>query len=211
MFDKRPINQVAETVRLTEDDAGIRSSYEAMVTQIVERVETSSKEIVLVALDGTHGAAFHPIVQKTVEHLEKKGMQVDVLSSYSFLKSGQQLRSYFKHNITGNRAFGYVTDRSMEDFFRAQVKEEFEECLQAFVEDESRAAKRAVLVFGPGAYWLGQSNFELSLFLDVSREYQQVHHRKQLLNFGMSWNRDPVEKYKIAYFVEWPFSRLTVR
>ncbi|MFD1908019.1 hypothetical protein ACFSQ7_34660 [Paenibacillus rhizoplanae] len=55
-----------------------------------------------------------------------------------------------------------------------------------------------------GAYWLGEGRFDLSLYLDVSREYQQAGHRQELLSFGLNWNRDAVEKYKIALFVEWP-------
>jgi mannose-6-phosphate isomerase class I len=61
-----------------------------------------------------------------------------------------------------------------------------------------------LLVFGPGAHWLSESQERISLFMDLSRENQQLQYRNGLLNYGMSWNRDALEKYKIAFFVEWP-------
>lgn len=69
---------------------------------------------------------------------------------------------------------------------------------------DSPSTSTVIIVFGPGADWLVGSAADELLFLDVSREYQQLEHKRQLLNFGFSWNKDAVEKYKIAYFVEWP-------
>ncbi len=60
------------------------------------------------------------------------------------------------------------------------------------------------ITFGPGAYWLGEGHFDITYYLDISREYQQVEHKKHLLNLGLNWNSDDVEKYKISLFVEWP-------
>ncbi|MFW5436743.1 class I mannose-6-phosphate isomerase [Paenibacillus apiarius] len=205
MFNKWPVNPVHESIVLSQDNIGIQSGHEAIVQQIAKCVESSVKDTIIIAMDGTHGAAFQPIVQQAVELLENKELSVNVISSYSFLKTGEELRVHFKDNITSNRAFGYeLQGATIEEYFSSGAKAAYRESVQAAQAEEDSAAKRVIVVFGPGARWLSSGNVELSLFLDVSREYQQVLHRGQLLNFGMSWNRDSVEKYKIALFVEWP-------
>lgn len=207
MFNKWPVNPVPASVEMSEGITEIQSGYEAIVEPIAKAIESSSNETIVVALDGTHGAAFQTVVQKAVELLENQGVSVDVVSSASFLKSGEELRIHFKSNITENRAFGYVTDNAtIADYFSPQANDKYEKLVQAVsvTDSTSSSKKRAIIVFGPGAYWLSGNQADVSFFLDVSREHQQVQHRGQLLNFGMSWNKDSVEKYKIAFFVEWP-------
>ncbi|MDQ8738469.1 hypothetical protein [Paenibacillus sp. LHD-38] len=123
---------------------------------------------------------------------------MNVQSTAGYLKSGETLREQFDRNITENRAFGYVTEAGIEAYFASDARVTLANRL------EELSGKTAAIVFGPGAYWLAGERRDAFLFLDVSREYQQIQHKKQLLNFGMSWNRDSVEKYKISYFVEWP-------
>lgn len=134
-----------------------------------------------VAFDGTHGAPFQTVLQRAVDALEQAGHSVSLISSGSYLKSGEELREFFAANITDNRAFGYFTDGSIEDYFRDGAREEAARRLD---EAEPGADSAAFcIVFGPGAYWLGEGRFDLSFYLDVSREYQQAGHRQEPAEF----------------------------
>ena len=83
--------------------------------------------------------------------------------------------------FTDNRAFGYFTDGSIEDYFGDGAREDAARRLDEIEPGADSAA--FCLVFGPGAYWLGEGRFDLSFYLDVSREYQQAGHRQELLEF----------------------------
>lgn len=183
------------------NDHELIEGYETIINHILAKLEQSAASVPVIAIDGTNGANFHSVIQKVIAILEKHDYSIDVQSTASFLKPGSQLRDQFAENITENRAFGYVTDADIHELFISDAQEVFAAHSQnkAFTN-----AKKVCLVFGPGAYWLAGAKADQLYFLDVSREYQQAEYKKGLLNFGMDWNKDGVEKYKIAYFVEWP-------
>ncbi|WP_342549088.1 class I mannose-6-phosphate isomerase [Paenibacillus sp. FSL P2-0089] len=209
MFVKRPVNLVRSPIPVPQDDiplaappAVLREGYSAIAASLLQLASEKGSGNLYVAFDGTHGAPFQTVLQRAVDALEQAGHSVSLIGSGSYLKSGEELREFFAANITDNRAFGYFTDGSIEDYFRDGAREEAARRLD---EAEPGADSAAFcIVFGPGAYWLGEGRFDLSFYLDVSREYQQAGHRQELLSFGLNWNRDAVEKYKIALFVEWP-------
>jgi mannose-6-phosphate isomerase class I len=119
------------------------------------------------------------------------------------MKTGEELRLQFKDNIKENRAFGYVTDAQIDAYFQQNAQAKLDEQIDR-IQARSDGNKQVIVVCGPGAYWLMNGKHHLAVYFDVSREYQQLQHRKDLLNFGMDWNIDVTEKYKISYFVEWP-------
>ncbi|WP_379128426.1 class I mannose-6-phosphate isomerase [Paenibacillus sp. sgz500958] len=209
MFEKRPVNLVRSPVPVLQDDVHsseplpvLWEGYSPIAASLLQLASEKGAGRIYVAFDGTHGAPFQTVLQKTVYVLEQEGHSVSLIGSGSYLKTGEELRKHFASNITDNRVFGYFTDGSIEDYFRTGAREEAARRL-----DEAEPGADSVtfcIAFGPGAYWLGAGRFDTSYFLDVSREYQQVGHRQELLNFGLNWNRDAVEKYKIALFVEWP-------
>lgn len=200
MFNKFPMNPVRQ--QFAENP--ISKGYEYLTGQILTHLEKSNEGPALIVVDGTHGADFHKVIQHMVAVIEKLGWTLDVHSTTGYLKSGESLRERFAENITDNRAFGFVTEANISDYFLPDARAVFSNRVSHKDNSADQEKKEAVIVFGPGAYWLAGEQNGLLLFLDVSREYQQVEHKKQLLNFGLSWNRDSVEKYKICYFVEWP-------
>jgi mannose-6-phosphate isomerase class I len=209
MFEKRPVNLVRsplpvpqDGLHLPEPPAVLREGYSPIAASLLQLASDKGSGRLYVAFDGTHGAPFQAVLQKAVDTLEQEGHSVALIGSGSYLKTGEELRTHFAANITDNRAFGYFTEGSLEDYFQAGAREEAARRLDEAEPGTDRAS--FCIVFGPGAYWLGEGRFDLSYFLDVSREYQQAGHRQELLNFGLNWNRDAVEKYKIALFVEWP-------
>lgn len=194
MFNKYPINPVRQPF----SEQPISKGYEALTEQILASLDEKADAPALIIVDGTHGADFQSFIRQAASAIEKQGWSLNVQSTAGYLKSGETLREQFDRNITENRAFGYVTEAGIQDYFESDARATLANRLELL------SGKTAAIVFGPGAYWLAGEGSGAFLFLDVSREYQQIQHKKQLLNFGMSWNRDSVEKYKISYFVEWP-------
>lgn len=194
MFNKYPINPVRQPFSKQPISKGYEALTELLKASLDEKTDTPPRIIV----DGTHGADFQSFIRHTASAIEKQGWSLNVQSTAGYLKSGETLREEFDRNITENRAFGYVTEGEIEAYFVLDARETLANRLK------EQNGRTAFIVFGPGAYWLAGERSSTVLFLDVSREYQQIQHKKQLLNFGMSWNRDSVEKYKISYFVEWP-------
>lgn len=207
MFEKRPSNPIRSNTPIDPGVApfaqpGLHSGYASILQPLLQMGHQPPTSSIRVAIDGTHGAQFQLAIQHIQEQLEKHGHHVAIMSSSSFVKPGEELRSFFADNITDNRAFGYFTRSTLEDYFIPDAQESF----LAYLDDLELPANQIsfIITYGPGAFWLGQEQYDLSFFLDVSREYQQMQHKKQLLNFGFSYNLDDVEKYKICLFVEWP-------
>lgn len=195
MFNKFPINYVR-----SKTDIQLLVGYEAITSQVVHFIEGRKTSNIVLAFDGSNGADYLTLLQKLTAILEKRNYVLNIQCTSSYLKSGTNLRELFKENITDNRAFGFVTEAEIADYFAEGAKEELKNTVSSSCKGENSIS----IVFGPGSYWLCDGICDLLCFLDVSREYQQIEYKKQLLNFGMDWNKDFVEKYKIAYFVEWP-------
>ncbi|BFH65532.1 class I mannose-6-phosphate isomerase [Paenibacillus azoreducens] len=198
MFNTRPLNPIRKTV--LED--GIGQGYESILQQVISWAQGKAGSVFTLVVDGTHGADFQALLMRLIPYAEKQGFRFTAEDTYEYLKSGTELRDHFRRNITDNRAFGYVSEGKIDDYFRSAARHQFAE----YAAEISEVADDRTLfvVFGPGALWLCDDCCDASVFLDVSREYQEIAHKQDLLNFGFTWNIDAVEKYKIAYFVEWP-------
>lgn len=210
MFEKRPVNPVRyhpiqPDSAIPYAKAGLQQGYEAIFAPLISLTEQDHPSLIRIALDGTHGAHFHSVLLSMVEILEKQGYSTLVMETNSFIKTSKELRQHFGQNITDNRAFGYFIEGTIEDYFRPNAKQEAESTLHdATTATRPSRLPLCVITCGPGAYWLGDGNFDITYFLDVSREYQQIEYKQLLLNFGFDWNEDDTEKYKISLFVEWP-------
>lgn len=195
MFNKYPVNPVRERL----DTNPLSVGYESIINSILSFLEKQQNGIPLLALDGTHGVNYQKFIQHLIATIEKQGYTPIVHSTAGYLKSGEQLRSQFAENITDNRAFGYVIEADISSYFIEDAQSVFAQSIPT-----DKSGKQVAIAFGAGAYWLAEGKCDLFYFLDISREAQQLEYKNHLLNFGMNWNRDGVEKYKIAYFVEWP-------
>ncbi|QKE76029.1 class I mannose-6-phosphate isomerase (plasmid) [Arthrobacter citreus] len=197
MFNKYPVN----SVKPKPNGHILTKGYESILNHVLTVLEQSTTRVPIIAIDGTNGVDFHHIIQKLIAVLEKLDYSIDVQSTKSYLKPGSQLREQFAENITENRAFGYVTEANISELFISDAQDTFATYIR---NKKFTNLKKVCLVFGPGAYWLTSELADQLYFHDVSREYQQSEYKKELLNYGMDWNKDGVEKYKIAFFVEWP-------
>ncbi|MCJ8012722.1 class I mannose-6-phosphate isomerase [Paenibacillus sp. KQZ6P-2] len=197
MFEKRPLNPIRKALL----ENGIGQGYEEMLQRVISQDQGTSNVFTLV-VDGTHGADFQALLKRLSPYAEEHGFCFVATDVYGYLKSGTELREHFHGNITDNRAFGYVSEAKIDEYFKSGAQRSFAEYADKLT--NSASERTLFVIFGPGALWLCDGRCDASLFLDVSREYQEIAHKEGLLNFGLSWNVDAVEKYKIAYFVEWP-------
>lgn len=195
MFNKYPLNPVRQQL----PQQPIVTGYDSILERLHTKLNELNKASVVLVIDGTHGANFQRLLQKIIASCEKCFDNIQVHSTAGYLKSGEQLREQFADNITDNRAFGFVTEAAIDAYFIDDAQSEFFKRTE-----QATSEKQLIIVFGPGARWLTGDNSDVLLYLDVSREYQQIEHKKSLLSFGMNWNKDATEKYKISYFVEWP-------
>ncbi|GIQ61855.1 mannose-6-phosphate isomerase [Paenibacillus cisolokensis] len=212
MFNKFPVNPVRDLQR----DIRVASGYDAVLSALRERLNPFGDRPVLV-LDGTHGAAFDKWLERMLEAFGGQSARVEAVSAAEFLKSPAEIRELFKDNITDNRAFGYMTEAHISAYFAEDAQKRCKERLAALRRrtgeagmgdrsDERFAAQiqRLIVLYGTGAHWLADGCGDVHVFLDLSRETQQIMHKQGLLNFALDWNEDALEKYKIAFFVEWP-------
>jgi mannose-6-phosphate isomerase class I len=199
MFEAYPVNPVRHA-RIE----GIRKGSSALLSYLEAQIAGKAQDTFHLIVDGTHGAAFQKWIQQAVPYFQGRGYAVSVLYSGSFLKSGEELRHDFQDCITSNRAFGRVTDEDVEAYFQPDAKLLYQQTMDRCLAANPQSERKLVVTFGPGSAYLADNLGDLTMFLDISREAQQVKHNHGLLNFGMTWNEDSLEKYKIAYFVEWP-------
>ncbi|MDF2958458.1 MAG: mannose-6-phosphate isomerase [Paenibacillus sp.] len=194
MFNKRPVNPV----RNQDLPSYLNTGYEAIVQLLQSKRQELDSGPLVVGIDGTHGADFERIRQ--VLEQAYAADKVAFLATGTYLMTGEQIRNHFQENITDNRAFGYFTNEEISSYFQADSKERFTALLEGLRQEDYSL----IIVIGTGAHWLGGDRYDLNIFADVSREWQQVKHKLGMLNFGFDSNIDNVEKYKIALFVEWP-------
>ena len=193
-----PINPVRSKL-----DVSLKVGKTSIIDHIVDRFDGKENRTHVICFDGTNGADFSSIVDPTAQALAKKGYIVYTQSTDRYLRSPAELYERFRNNITTNRAFGYVADSDVSSYFEEQAKDLFSRSLD-YWDKTASSPRKVIILYGPGAYWLAGEKCSLLLFLDVTREYQQTHYKKNLSNFGLDWCSDFVIQYKIAYFVEWP-------
>lgn len=209
MFNKRPINPVRNHALTDQLYAGYDAIHRALAAR--QGAEDAAGGRLLAAVDGTHGADFARIRLEWERRCAEAGWKLLVIGTEQFLRSAAEIREAFRANITDNRAFGYVTDAGIGSYFRADALEQCRGQLQAamaaaegFPAAGGANAGHVVLLLGTGAHWLSQELADVSVFCDLPREHQQALHKRELCNFALDRNEDALEKYKIAFFVEWP-------
>jgi len=197
MFNKLPVNP-AHGVQ-----AELATGMEETLHRVMLLLEEEGRPAVL-ALDGTHGADFDGFADALAHHLSAHDIAAERVPASRYLRSTAELRERFADNITDNRAFGYMVEADIADYYRADARERWQaELSGSDTGGGSGEIYVMKLLYGPGAGWLCEGSAP-TLFLDLSRESQQRLHQGTLGNFGFDDNRDALEKYKIAFFVEWP-------
>jgi len=197
MFNKYPIN----FVRSTECKSHPFSGYDQAWHQIQKKLNSENGNPPFLVVDGTHGVSFTRFIEKLKERCKRHSYSVTAVHTDQFLKAGEDLRAHFKQNISDNRAFGSVTTGSIEDYF---VKSAQERTLGLLDKYRLRQLTEILVLYGSGAHWLSSGSTATRMFLDITRENQQLLYKQGVHNFGFDTNEDDLEKYKIALFVEWP-------
>lgn len=202
MYCTHPVNQVNLSPRGAGFQRGDQQWGRVLAEAVRKRLpqEGSPTEPVVVALDGTHGAPFERSAEVLKETLAASSIAARVIPSARYLRPAAELDARFDAQITENRAFGRHGDACVADYFRTDARE----AVRADLLDAAARGTQALILFGPGALWLTGGAADIRVYVDVTREFQQRAHRAGLANLGVSPVDDVVEKYKIAYFLEWP-------
>ncbi|MGZ9584393.1 class I mannose-6-phosphate isomerase [Paenibacillus marinisediminis] len=198
-FNKLPINYIHET---DSNKLNMFHGWEKLLSDIISNYQHASNgnQPFQVILDGTHGAPFDAFVSKLNDACSQAGIPCSSFYTGQFTKTEDELREQFARYLTDNRAFGYVAaDVKPSDYFRAEAKHELAQKLQM---DAQKGGIQ--LVYGPGALWLNDYSYDLTYYVDYSRELQQRRHKEGMGNFGFEVTKDSVVAYKTAYFLEWP-------
>lgn len=196
LFNKRPVNPARHI------QVHMIRGYEELLREVVKPFDRAGGQRTLI-VDGTHGADFDGFVGALAAYLSDRSIKFTIYPTTKYMKSGAQLQQWFAGDISDNRSFGKMTTGSIGDYFEPEARETLRSELRRRSPQEEERRNRWTVILGPGAAWLsGDSDFRL--FLDITRENQQILHQKGLQNFGFNDNMDTLEKYKIAFFVEWP-------
>lgn len=137
----------------------------------------------VVAVDGMWGADWDRIVAALPGYR--------VVRTTDYLRPPEELRAHFQPWLTDNPVFGRICDRPLSDYFRADAL-------------EAAARGDRLLVVGPGAAAV-RPDADLRLYCDVPREEIIRRQRQEgLPNLGNLASGGSGDRYKAAYYVEWP-------
>ncbi|WP_417898676.1 class I mannose-6-phosphate isomerase [Bacillus haimaensis] len=191
MFNVNPVNPI----RLNQELVCVAETNEIIESVIKKAREKKANRIIL---DGTHGVPFASFVEKLYEKLQEREYSPATVDTNAYLKSSDELHMQFRDNITDNRAFGYMVEGDISAYFKEDAKISYKKTVAP--------SGNFTIEYGTGSYWLNNDSKEdcLYIYLDISREKQQVLYKDGLSNFGDNASGDFVEKYKISFFVEWP-------
>jgi len=198
MFNKYPVNPV----RNGKTYHTVAQGYDATFANCEQRLGLAGGGVRVVVADGVNGVDFDRFAEKWEAYFARREVQTRVIRTGEYVRSEDALVAHFRDNITDNRAFGYVTEEGVDAYFGEEARERCGRDIRT-LREENGDGRTIVLVLGTGAHWLTGGG-DLNLYLDISRENQQILHKRGLCNFGFSRYTDNVEKYKIALFVEWP-------
>ncbi|HYF76582.1 MAG TPA: class I mannose-6-phosphate isomerase [Symbiobacteriaceae bacterium] len=164
-------------------DALTSIAYEAAVAPAV------------IAVDGMWGVAWEVLTEALRTGAAGRGAACEVIWTADYLRGPAELRAHFQPWLTENPVFGRVCTEPLAAYFDAAR-------LSAAVEE---ARSRATVVIVAGPYSLGACQADVGIYCDLPRaEIIRRQTEAGLPNLGDDRRLSAGEKYKIAYYVEWP-------
>ncbi len=119
-----------------------------------------------------------------------------VIDASVALKSEEEIRELTHPDITEDRIFGFMTQRSLSDFFYLHKVSRMQQSIEE--------STKLTFVIGTGASLITEDP-DLYIHADMARwEIQQRMRKKEVSNVGLSNYTDPFEtQYKRGYFLDW--------
>lgn len=194
-FNPRPVNPASPAV-LTEVTR-VHRGLDGLAA-LIRHARAAKGAPLRVRCDGMWGVDWEQVHTSLEKHLRGLGLRTRALLTASALRPEDELKSHFYPWLTDNPVFGRVCDRPLTDYFRpgAYVR------LAADFARES--GDDVVFLFGPYAISPETENADLTLYVDLPREDIAAYHERGGLNLGFCTPASTSEKYKVAYYVEWP-------
>lgn len=173
--------------RIVKHTGKVITGYDQILTRIQDEMRDATNVLICDFYPGVD-------VQEVEEALEKLHPAL-LIRTHELLFDFKTLDEIFKDNITDDRVFGYLSDKSVENCFDpAKVKK---------ARETIAGTKDAlVIVAGVGAYSI--YNDGLFLFFDMTRWEIQKRYRNGAANW-LADNPDDLllSKYKRGFFIEW--------
>lgn len=171
------------------DEIAYSVGYDALARRV------SLSAAATIAADGMWGVDWAAVIAGLTGALGS----CEIVRTYDYLCPAADLRAQFQPWLTENPVFGRVCELPLSDYFA------LDRLAAAVAAARERAGGRGrVLVVGP--YALGAvPGADLGLYCDLHRE--EIIRRQQsgaLSNLGEDRKLSAGEKYKVAYYVEWP-------
>jgi mannose-6-phosphate isomerase class I len=129
---------------------------------------------------------------------------IDGLASMNFtqvfdtdqaMKKGQELTDYLKDELTDDRVFGHITQKTINNLIDLPLME----TMKTQIEQSSGR----ILLIGMGSSLFAKA--DLLVYADLARwEIQMRYRSKKTANYNCdNYGEDPLRMYKRAYFIEW--------
>ncbi|MNO40303.1 hypothetical protein D3C76_304450 [compost metagenome] len=176
MSEKRAKNPIRFIQQMKPDTVtsyakdGVQRGCEAILSTLLQQALINSTSVIHVAIDGTYNAQYQLVLAWIIDELEQEGHKTVLIGTNSFMKTSEELRTFFEANNTDQRTLGCFSDAKIADYFvpEAQAKiDHFKNHIQLSVRQTT-----FIITFGLGAYWLGKGNYDITYFMDDSPEYE---------------------------------------
>ncbi len=111
------------------------------------------------------------------------------------MKSGKELTDYLADELTGDRVFGHMTQKTIGNLIDIIAKIKLEE--------EIKSSKGNILLIGMGASLFAKA--DVMIYADMARwEIQRRFRNKTLANYNCdNYGEDTLKMYKRGFFIEW--------
>lgn len=118
----------------------------------------------------------------------------NLFHSESFAVSEEKYLDEIKDDLTEDRIFGRITERSFDEFFDKEKIAEFV---------NSRSSEEQTIIYGVGSYLFSNEN-DTKVYFDLERWEAQLRYRRGENIFFLNGNaKDKLHAFKRGYFIEW--------
>ncbi|MGL5348144.1 MAG: class I mannose-6-phosphate isomerase [Peptostreptococcaceae bacterium] len=166
--------------------------YEAIRTEIKEKIDTLNKNNIIVAIDFYPGVRIDEIKQNLINKLNPS---TTVFTDEDIFYDNEYVTNKINSVMTDDRVFGIMNDYKFEDFINSEKLE--------IAKQNIENSKGLTIVYGVATNLL--VNADVHIYCDMARwEIQQRYRSGDVANWKHNnFKDDALVKFKRGYFFEW--------